>query len=169
MIVDISQARKIPGYMSDAELTWLAEQATTRHRVVEIGSFRGRSTRALGAHSPGLVWAVDTWIPSRYTQDVTMADFKQNMEGLENVYPMPCSSAHAAWAFGGREFDMIFIDASHDYESVKADILAWRPLLAPGGLLCGHDFDPYWPGVMKAVTELVPGYKVEAGSIWRAS
>ena len=63
-------------------------------------------------------------------------------------------------------YDMIFLDASHDYASVKADILAWMPLLAPGGLLCGHDLGPNWPEVEVAVRELIPDFKLGANQIW---
>jgi hypothetical protein len=49
---------------------------------------------------------------------------------------------------------------------VKADILAWMPLLKEGGVMAGHDYDPGWPGVVQAVQELVPNHRVVAGEIW---
>ena len=52
--------------------------------------------------------------------------------------------------------DFIFIDAGHDYESVKKDILAWISKVKPGGLLCGHDINI--KGVRDAVEELLPGW-----------
>jgi hypothetical protein len=53
--------------------------------------------------------------------------------------------------FGG--LDVVFIDALHDYESVKQDIELWWPLVREGGYLAGHDYNHKWPGVMRAVAE----------------
>ncbi len=39
-------------------------------------------------------------------------------------------------------FDLLFIDAAHDYASVRADWLNFRTLVAPGGLVVFHDIAP---------------------------
>jgi predicted O-methyltransferase YrrM len=67
---------------------------------------------------------------------------------------------------GPERFDFVWLDGDHEYPDVKADLEAYRPLLAPGGLLAGHDFDPSFPGVPRAVREFCPGYALGPGSIW---
>ena len=62
-------------------------------------------------------------------------------------------------------FDFVFIDADHSYEAVRADILAYRPLVKRGGILAGHDYAPKWEGVRQAVDELLPKVSVTT-TIW---
>jgi len=62
--------------------------------------------------------------------------------------------------------DMVFIDGEHHFEEVYRDIMLWRNLLAPGGLLCGHDYQE--PRVRQAVLELIPSAKNPVGTIWTA-
>ncbi len=50
----------------------------------------------------------------------------------------------------GERFDFILIDANHGARHVIRD-LRWAKLLAPGGLLCLHDYSPRFPGVRWAV------------------
>ena len=67
----------------------------------------------------------------------------------------------------GVALDVVYIDASHEYEDVRADIAAWWPLVKPGGLLCGDDYDPVTdPGVVRAVDEAARGCKV-VGRMWQ--
>jgi hypothetical protein len=60
----LANALAIDGWMSEREVAWLAHMAAQHHRIVELGSWKGRSTRALGDNTPGTVWAVDTWAGS---------------------------------------------------------------------------------------------------------
>lgn len=160
--------------MTEVELTWLAQQATQHYRIAEVGSYQGRSTTALAENTKGMVFAVDTWLGSEeHTPEQIGAEgelfrvFSQNVSGLP-VLPVVGESVKVAEHFqkvGFKVFDMIFIDASHDSQSVKADIAAWRQLLQPGGILCGHDFTT-WPGLAQAVTESLGPVQLPAHSIW---
>ena len=159
------------------ELVWLAEMASKHSLIAEIGCWVGRTTRAMADNTKGQVYAIDTFLGTVSEED-TMAvmrskeggwlrrAFNKNMEGLTNVRVLQESSVDAAFLLNDKKFDMIFIDADHVYEAVRADILAWRPLLADGGLLCGHDV--HMPGVRKAVEELIPNWKNPQGVMWTA-
>jgi len=43
--------------------------------------------------------------------------------------------------------DLVYIDANHRYEAVRADIERAAALVKPGGLLCGDDLDQQWSEV----------------------
>ena len=59
---------------------------------------------------------------------------------------------------------MVFIDAEHDYASVKRDI-DWA-LSVGCKVISGHDYTSLHPGVVKAVDEAF-GRKIEVwGSVW---
>ena len=176
--MNIDRALETTGWMMESELTYLASLAEKSYLIAEVGSWMGRSTCALAANCGcGLVIAVDTWQGSAEhvstlagkPEGWLFSEFRRNTKGLP-VMPIPLTSLDAAFLLSKprMEFDLIFLDASHDYESVKADILAWMPLLAPGGVICGHDFDPpNWMGVKRAVEECVHGFSVVPGTtIW---
>jgi hypothetical protein len=62
-------------------------------------------------------------------------------------------------------FDFIYIDASHDYEHVKRDILGWYPKVKSNGLFAGHDYlDGNYRkvtyGVKRAVDEFCSGVNI---------
>lgn len=49
--------------------------------------------------------------------------------------------------------DLLFIDANHSEESVRADLKNWMPKIKRGGLIGGHDYGGSWVGVKQAVDE----------------
>lgn len=178
--VDISSCLDIPGWMNEDELLWLALNAARYQRIIEVGSWCGRSTRALALHTPGDVFCVDRWKDldgyepqNQYRlkdAEQALLSFTKNLseffpKGKIHVYRYP--SLEAAKIFGWYEpFDMVFLDGDHSYETVAAEIKAYKPLLTRGGLLCGHDIG--FPGVNQAVHELVGEFTCPAGQIWVA-
>src|SRR5262245_4650710 len=60
-MINIERALQIPGFMRRPALEWLATQAQTHNVIVELGSYCGRSTRALADNTPGVVYAIDDW------------------------------------------------------------------------------------------------------------
>lgn len=178
--MSLAEAREIFGWMAPAELEWLAARAREHKCIVEIGCFMGRSTLAL-AECPGIVYAVDTFVgssehqyilegkPNGYLFDTFSSNLKEQIQ-VDKVRPLVSRSLEAARKLGrwGVRPDMIFIDASHDYANVKADIIAWYPLLAKDGLLCGHDYgNGTSSGLEMAVKELFPYYQIAGNTaIW---
>lgn len=174
-MTDISHALTVDGWMAEAELEYLASLAERSQCILELGSWRGRSSSALAANTKGIVVCTDTFQGSVEHHQMLQGkptsglwfEFQQNTSRYDNIWPLHANSLAAAKIIskGPMRFDLIFIDASHDYDSVKADIEAWQPLLAPGGILCGHD--AYRWGVKAAVKQLIPRHRiVDNTSIW---
>lgn len=69
----------------------------------------------------------------------------------------------------GYEFDLIFLDGDHSYETVKWEIEHYYKLIKKNGILCGHDYNIF-ESVNKAVDEMANEMKVSVtvhdGNIW---
>lgn len=185
--IDLARAEAIKGWMSPAELYWLATHALGARIVIELGSFLGRSTRALADHCPGTVYAVDPW--EGYSNDDNsqaewieqaaggnwkhiFKSFQRNLaDHIESgrVVPIRLRSFDAFPMFSVQQSfraDFVFIDGDHRYDTCRQDIQLYRDLVRPGGLLAGHDYrHASWPGVKRAVDELV-GQVRRCESIW---
>jgi len=170
----LTRADAIPGYMTKLELKWLAETARSLPagaRWAEIGSLCGRSLLAVGLQLPkrSTLVSVDRNWGSELRAGVTahqVFDELARTRGDELLlHAVRGTSMEVAETFPDGWFDVIFIDAAHDYESVQADLLAWRRTVKPGGLLCGHDYSRDWPDVKRVVDERFPDRDLH-GSIW---
>jgi predicted O-methyltransferase YrrM len=172
--MDISIARTIDGWMSEKELEWLAIQAKNCHRILEIGSYKGRSTRALADNTDGKVFALDPWESVYYNDDGSLSginpqvfpEFYQNLKDHiidGKVIPIKQHSKDFVPAF---RYDLIFIDGDHRYDSVKTDIFLAYRCINLHGIISGHDYNHSdWPGVRKVVNELFSNANI-VDSIW---
>ena len=176
--IDISRAEKIEGWMGEMELIWLGKVSQRRHRIVEIGSFMGRSTRIIGENTPGFVLAIDDFEGSResylspkwikWGEKISSQIYSHFLENCDDLIRtgkiIPMLSKHNEIQIDFQP-DMVFIDGDHEYENVKRDLEFWKSKLAPNGLLCGHDINI--EGVKKAVTEVIgEHHNVSDTCIW---
>lgn len=135
--------------------------------IVEVGSWKGKSASYLWDRIEDLgktvdFVAVDTFLGDSDTgfQDI-YEEFTANVQGRGLGWARTESAQYAKRQ--SDQADAVFIDAAHDYESVKADIAAWLPKVKPGGFFGGHDIDA--PGVKQAVDEAGFEY-VTQGRCW---
>lgn len=141
--------------VQDSESAELQRLAAGRD-VLEIGSSFGWSTIAFCLGGALHVTGIDPHEEDPRTWD----GMARNMEAYgvaDRVTRIRAYSQEALplLAAEGKRFGLIFIDADHEYPSVRHDLLGSLPLLAPGGLIACHDYFNA-PGVQPAVDELFP-------------
>lgn len=137
--------------------------------IVELGSFRGKSTCYLAAGAKeGLgarVWAVDPWdLPGNVTGRFGFAepstreafDVQVRAAGLTSwVTPVQAFSTEAAAFWPGPPIGLLFVDGDHSTDAVRADFIAWRPYLVDGATVIFDDYlSPTSTGVKPAVDSL---------------
>jgi hypothetical protein len=154
-------------------------------RAVEVGVDRGEfASMFLSRWMGSQYWGVDSYQPYPEQQFDRDADYQMAIHRFERhgcrAKLLRHPSADAAVFFPIGSVDFVYIDGAHDYESVRADLEAWRPKLSRQGILAGHDWDnhPAHAGVRRAVSEFaeqggftvyltkVDGYQAEECPSW---
>lgn len=147
--------------------------------VVELGAFLGKSTRFIAQCLPedGKVYAVDHWKGNIEHQNPNRTDVYYRLPTLyeqflsnvihsrlcDKIVPLKMTTLEAAVALSF-QVDMIYVDASHDFNSVLADLEAWYPFVKNYGILCGDDWlwgkDKNFP-VRRAAEQFAKNYSLK--------
>jgi predicted O-methyltransferase YrrM len=163
-----SQIERIEGWLVPGQEFWLFSAAYNIRdgaRIVEIGSYKGRSSVCLGLACRGTrkhVYSIDRW--QGVYQDVESTDIKKAFsQGFfeewqgnittndlqDYVTPLVGNSADIARVWRA-PIDMIFVDGSHKFEDVIEDFENYYPHVVPEGLMAFHDVTPEWEGSFRA-------------------
>lgn len=154
-------------------------QAPKAASFVEIGSWKGRSAAFMGVEIVNsgkqiALHCVDTWSPPdepwyRNDPDVVAGSlyetFLRNVAPVRHVLtPHRMASVEAAREFEDGSLFFVMVDGTHSYEAVRDDIAAWRPKLAPGGIMAGDDTQ--WAGVLDAAKDAFGSAVMVRGQQW---
>jgi hypothetical protein len=177
----LERIRTIEGWLADAEgdlLMATVTRALTTIRdsavIVEIGSYCGKSTIAIGSAAQasdrtdikvyaidphdGIVGALDQGLarvpPSleRFRRNIADAGLTCLVETVEK------RSFEVEW---NQSICLLFIDGLHDYANVARDFYHFEHWVASGGFVAFHDYADYYPGVKVFVDELLAGGRYE--------
>jgi hypothetical protein len=149
-------ASGVEGWLTEAQgrrLFAAAGAVPAGGRIVEIGSFRGRSAIVLARGArPGVeVVCIDPHLGSdRGPQEIAarpalgeedLAAFRTNLEraGVDDrVRHVRDFSALALRAFDG-PVDLLFVDGAHRFGPARADLVRWGARVPDGGRMLVHD------------------------------
>jgi predicted O-methyltransferase YrrM len=154
----ISEYKNIEGWLSEREafgLYDIAARLDANSTVVEIGSWKGKSTYCLAKGlKDGMIFAIDPFnaegepgskeIYEQTKGTIPLFEQFQNTfrkHGLsEKVQPLMGYSNKFIDRFSG--IDFLFIDGDHSIEGCDFDYVNYAPKLKKGGYLAFHDFNP---------------------------
>ena len=182
----LARVADVEGWLTDDQIQALHEAARScppGGRIVEIGSFRGRSTIVLASSAPTDVEivAIDPHAGNdRGPQEIE--GFEAEAEADNAVFNRNLADAGvAARVRHVREFsdaahgevvdpiDVLFIDGAHRFGPARADIRDWGRRVAPGGRMLIHDSFSSIGVTLAILAELLvsPGWRYEgrAGSL----
>lgn len=136
--------------LSDDDRAALKRIAAGARTVVDVGTFLGGSAEAMLSGMPpdGHLYTIDNYrgmrgfVTGQVPAPLMLLYALQRLEpDAHRVTFMVGQSRDCAGQMQRGFADLVFLDAAHDYENVKADIEAWLPVVKPNGLLVGHDLD----------------------------
>ena len=118
--------------------------------IVEIGSYKGKSTSFLAAgsrHGNNIpVYAVDTWDlreqygQQKYQVKETLEAFHQQTQSYVNLITAIRGFSQEVAKTWDKDIGLLFIDGCHWYKEAWADYQNWQKFIPLGGTIALHDY-----------------------------
>lgn len=156
----------IPGWFDwqDVYAGFVQAAPDSGAHFVEVGAWKGRSAAFMAVEIANSGKAirfdvVDTWQGSN--EEIHQSDPDVQAGRLYDVFlantapvrqyvrPIRSTSVEAASTYADGSLHAVYLDADHTTDAALADMQAWWPKIAPGGVLAGHDRQ--WDSVKRAI------------------
>lgn len=132
----------VEGFFSDAEGVALARVCKGRN-VLEVGSWKGRSTVFAALGGAKRIVAVDTWEGDHYTgRGNFWPEFRTNVGrycAVDRVVPVVSRFEHVQRHFDLMSFGVLHYDADHDSEPTRAALVEFVMRSIPDAFVLCHD------------------------------
>jgi hypothetical protein len=166
------ETRKVPGHLGENEarfLGLLAACVPAKGTIVEIGSFKGRSTVMLATvaahYNLGPVVAIDPHnspILLDLQADPNSSSYKDFLNSIHTAGVSNHVESHVAYSTDiasvwNRPIRLLWIDGDHSYEGAKKDLDGFFPHLVPLGVVAFHDALNAFPGPIRVFVEDILG------------
>lgn len=128
------------GFLSQPEIDELIYLAKDRD-VLEMGAYKGRSTVCMARAAKSVTsvdWHNGDCHVDKLGQRSTKEEYLKNIARYPNVKPIIGRIEEEVPKLAGNSYDLVFVDASHDFESVQRDMrlaMSFNPRV-----IAVHDF-----------------------------
>ena len=156
MTVPTIDVRALEGWLTEGQAAMLADAAASCRadgQIVEIGSFRGKSTIVLARAAPNgaAVVAIDPHAGTdrgphqikgfgdEARSDRTVLDLNLRAAGVRHRVRHVAEFSDRAHSAVHGSIDVLYIDGAHRYRLARADIRQWGGRVAEGGTMLVHD------------------------------
>jgi hypothetical protein len=163
------RARNVPGYLAELEFRALGVLAFSAPRggvIVEIGSFKGKSTVGLATVAKhfglGPVVSIDPHTspcetdPDLGDKSTSFDDFMSTLHTAQLTEQVEVHRAFSREVANGweRKIAMLWIDGDHTYAGTKEDFDLFTPFLMDGATIALHDtLNKKFEGPMRVFVE----------------
>jgi MMP 1-O-methyltransferase len=166
------ETRKVPGHLTENEarfLGLLAACVPAKGTIVEIGSFKGRSTvmlaKVASRYGCGPVVAIDPHNSPILLDRGANPEASSYHEFLNSILAAGVSNHVESCAAYSKEvakswnrpIRVLWIDGDHSYEGAKNDLDGFFPHLSPLGVVAFHDALNAFPGPIRVFVENILG------------
>jgi len=164
------RAERLLGFIGEGEFRALMRLAAAANgaaaapgHVVEIGSFKGKSTVGLATLAGELGWPAVVSIDPHTSPSVTdpgvpsFKAFSANLRaaGVEGQVEVQRATAQAVARSWQRPIRFLWIDGDHTWEGARSDFELFSPHLVPGGIVAFHDTLHFFEGPIRVFAECV--------------